>query len=99
MRELEQALQRLEADGLIVCSAEAGMRTTKRWQAAMRRAAARLVILGETQGDLRVPVTMALLELYRGTISDEELVELVNAAASVEAAQEEALTSRYSSPP
>ncbi len=78
-------LAQLEADGLLVRVGD-GLRTTKRWQAAMTRAARRLAAEGEDDDDLRVPITHALLEFYDGS-SIEDLVTIVQALAPIEAAE------------
>jgi hypothetical protein len=77
------ALQRLEADGL-VRREDGAARTTRRWQAAVARAALRLLAAGAPAEDLRLPVATAMIELYPGC-SDLEIAELVEAIAPVEA--------------
>lgn len=62
-RELHESRRRLEADGLIE-GRGAELRTTRRWQAAMARAAYQSVAAGESSSDLRVPMVRALLEFY-----------------------------------
>ncbi|MHB8874495.1 MAG: hypothetical protein ACYC8T_12475 [Myxococcaceae bacterium] len=76
----------LEADHLLTREGGA-WRPTRRWQAAMARAASRLVREGVHDGDLRLPIASALVEL-RGELSDEELASRVAAILPIE---EEAL--------
>jgi hypothetical protein len=75
-------LARLEADGL-VRTGRGGARTTARWQAAMARAALRLYSGDSTWQDLRLPIAVALLELYQD-LDDGKLAELVEAMLPVE---------------
>ncbi len=84
-RHVSDPLAQLEADGLLVRVGD-GHRTTKRWQAAMSRAARRLASSDDDDDDLRVPITHALLEFY-GEASIEELVAIVQALAPIEAAE------------
>lgn len=82
--ETVAALARLEADGLLRAT-DAGPRTTRRWQGAMMRAAARLLASGETSDDLRLPVSLALVELYGDRLSPMEVVEMVYVLVPIEA--------------
>jgi len=50
------------------------LRPGRRWQAAMMRAAQRLIRSQETRHDLRVPVISALLELFGDHLPEDELV-------------------------
>ena len=77
------ALARLEADGLVRRDAD-GPRTTRRWQAAMARAAVRLYRDGAPWQDLRLPIASALVELYAGA-PDEEILAYVEALLPLEA--------------
>lgn len=80
------ALARLEALGLV--SPRAGRpRTTRRFQAAMARAALGLVRTGETRDDLRVPIAVALFELLGADAEHEDLEQLVEAMLPIEAAE------------
>lgn len=80
------ALERLREDGLIRDD-DGRPRTTPRWQAAMARAARRLMEAGEEGDDLRVPVAWALVDLYGAETPDDELVDLVETMASIEAVE------------
>lgn len=79
----EEILAALEAEGLVARDG-AGVRATRRWQAAMARAARRLA-LEQAPWDLRLPIAVALVELHRD-LSDEELARRVEALLPVEAA-------------
>jgi hypothetical protein len=81
----EEALARLAADGWIETSAGASWKTSRRWQQAMARTAARLY--KEDPGDdLRVPIAHAMVECYADAIDDDELlVALVEAMLPLEA--------------
>ncbi len=82
--EVRQALARLEADGLI--QRQAGCyRTTRRWQGAMARAALRLLEAGDREGDVRLTIVHALVEVYGNGCSDDELVRMVEAILPIEA--------------
>ena len=83
MPELD-VLAELEADGLLERGAN-GVRTTRRWQAAMARAASRLHSSGAPWMDLRLPVVAALVELAR--VDDEKLVRFAAVMLSVEAGE------------
>lgn len=79
----EEILAALEAEGLVARDG-AGVRATRRWQAAMARAARRLA-LEQAPWDLRLPIAVALVELHRD-LSDDELARRVEALLPVEAA-------------
>jgi hypothetical protein len=80
----ESALDRLQADGLAARDGDV-LRTTRKWQSAMARAALRLYDAGDPGHDLRVPIVSALLEIYGPCVNDEELAALVEAMLPVEA--------------
>lgn len=82
----EEALRGLERDGLLRRE-QAVLRTTKRWQAAMARAALRLYRAGEDSDDLRIPIAAALFELYGPDVMRERMAELVEAMLPIEAAE------------
>ena len=73
----------LEADGLLRREGDR-LRTTRRWQTAMARAAFRLVGSGVDGDDLRVPVAAALVELYGDERTEDELADLVEAIVPIE---------------
>jgi hypothetical protein len=77
-------LAALEADGLVAREG-AAVRPTRRWQAAMARAARRLAREDAPWRDLRLPIAVALVEL-RGDLADEEIARRVEALLPVEAA-------------
>ena len=81
--ETRAALERLAADELIR-ETEGRWRTTRRWQAAMMRAARRLSDEGDRGDDLRVAVAAALLELYGDALDDSEVSRLVVAILPIE---------------
>jgi hypothetical protein len=81
----EGALARLAVDGWIEQRDASSWKTSRRWQQAMARTAARLY--EEDPGDdLRVPIAHVMLELYDGKVDDDMLVELVEAMLPLEAA-------------
>jgi hypothetical protein len=81
----EEALARLAVDGWIERRNETSWKTSRRWQQAMARTAARLY--KEDPGDdLRVPIAHVMVEIYDGSVDDEALVELVEAMLPIEAA-------------
>ena len=84
MPELDATIAELEAAGLLART-EGGLRTTRRWHAAMARAALRLHESGAPWMDLRLPVVSALLELMPS--DDETLVRYTAAMLSAEAAE------------
>jgi hypothetical protein len=79
--ETQAALARLEADGFLLAS-----RTTRRWQQAMARAAVKLYASGDPGDDLRVPIALALVDVYADRIDDELLAQLVEAMLPLELA-------------
>ena len=81
--DLESARRRLDADGLVIRESQ-DLRTTRRWQAAMARAALRLYEAGDPGHDLRVPIAAALLDIYGSDLEDEELARLVEAMLPIE---------------
>jgi hypothetical protein len=87
MREEHGWLTRFEADGLL--RRDAGrLRTTKRWQGAMARAALRLA--GSATDDLRAPIASALIEIYGESLDDDSVVEAIRAISPIEAGELEA---------
>ncbi len=85
MSEEPACLARLEGDGLLRRES-GGLRTTRRWQAAMARAAARLSG-SDRDEDLRAPIAGALIELYGDAIDEDALVEMIHAILPVEIAE------------
>jgi hypothetical protein len=83
--EVRTALARLETDGFIVASGET-WRTSRRWQQAMARAAAKLYEAGDPGEDLRVPIALAMVDAYSGRADDETVAELVEAMLPIEVA-------------
>lgn len=81
----EEALARLASDGFIERkNAGPSWKTSRRWQQAMARTAARLY--AEDPGDdLRVPIAHVMIEMYDG-VDDDRLIELVEAMLPIEAA-------------
>lgn len=81
-------LERLVRDGLLRRSG-AGYRTTVRWQGAMARAALHLQreagLIDEV--DLRLPIAVALIDLYGRDLSDREIAALVVELLPIEAAE------------
>ena len=77
-------LARLESDDLV--RREAGeYRTTRRWQAAMARAAFRLYASGDDASDLRLPIAFALVEVYGSEVLDADLALYVEHMLPIEA--------------
>ena len=77
-------LARLESDDL-VRREEGDYRTTRRWQAAMARAAFRLYASGDDASDLRLPIAFALVEVYGSDVPDEDLALYVEHMLPIEA--------------
>ncbi len=77
------ALGRIETDGLAV-RVDGVLRTTRKWQRAMARAALHLYEAGDPGDDLRIPIASALLELYGARADEEELADLVEAMLPIE---------------
>ncbi len=78
--------ERLAADGLLRREGDR-YRTTRKWQAAMARAALRLYGVNDRRSDLRVPITVALMDIYGATLPDAELADAVEAMLRIEAAE------------
>lgn len=76
---------RLERDGYLERTGD-GLHTTRRWQAAMSRAALELYAAGETLTDLRVPIAAALVDCY-GDARIDELAEAVGVMLRIETAE------------
>jgi len=81
--EARSALTRLAADDLIERRGTA-WRTSRRFQRAMARAAAALYEAGDPGDDLRVPIALALLEVYDGKVQDETFAQLIEAMLPIE---------------
>ena len=82
----DEALQQLERDGLLRRE-QASFRTTKRFQAAMARAAFRLFRTGDAGDDLRLPIAAALFELYGPDHPSNQIAELVDVLLPIELAE------------
>lgn len=81
--EARMALARLEADGFIVQRGQSWA-TSRRWMQAMARAAVKLYEANDPGEDLRVPIALAIVEAYAGTVEDEVLAQLVEAMLPIE---------------
>jgi hypothetical protein len=81
-----EVLAQLEADGLI-CRVGDRYRTTRRWQAAMARAAFHLVRTTEGGDDLRLPIAYALVEIYGAELADAGMAALVEHMLPIEVAE------------
>lgn len=79
-------LARLERDGFLVRRG-GRLRTTRRWQGAMARAALRLGRAGDPGDDLRAPIAAALLDVYGADVPEAELVARTLAMLPIEAAE------------
>jgi hypothetical protein len=80
----EAAVRRLVEEGFLDLG-EAGLSTTRRWQAALARAALTLQRAG-APWDLRLPIAMALAD-QDPALTDREVAELVEAMVPVQAAE------------
>ena len=78
-----EALACLAADGLVF-QHEDRWKTGRRWQQAMARAAAKLYGLGDPCDDLRVPIAVAVLEIYEERVDDETIAALVETMLPIE---------------
>lgn len=80
------ALRELEKDGLVLL--EGGRyRTSRRWKGAVARASLALVKRGQTEGDLRLPIIHALVDIYGAGHPDGDLARLARAMLPIEAAE------------
>lgn len=79
----EDLLGKLVGDGLLQ-RAGATQRTTRRWQAAMMRAALTRIAFGDDE-DPRVAIVTALLELYGDEVEEDLLAGLAQQMLTVEA--------------
>jgi len=80
----DAAVRRLIEDGFLD-HGETGLRTTRRWQGALARAAFALQRAG-APWDLRLPIAAALAD-HDPALSDRELAELVEAMVPVQEAE------------
>ena len=80
----EAAVRRLVEEGFLDLG-EGGLSTTRRWQAALARAALTLQRAG-APWDLRLPIAMALAD-HDPALTDREVAELVEAMVPVQAAE------------
>jgi hypothetical protein len=87
----EGVLSALEADGLVTRDG-GGVRPTRRWRAAIARAARRLA-LENAPWDPRLPVAVALVEL-RGDLPDAEIARRVEALLPLDPAGDPTARSR-----
>ncbi len=83
----DDLLDRFAADDLLRREGDI-YRTTRRWQAAMARAAVRLYEQGGDGGnDLRVPIALALVDIYGADTPDDTLAGWVEAMLPIEEAE------------
>jgi hypothetical protein len=82
----QRALVRLLGDGVVRRDGER-IRTARRFQRAMTRAAFHLFGKGDPGDDLRVPIAFALLEIYGDDCTDEDLAQLVEIMLPIEQAE------------
>jgi len=75
--------QRLLEDGLIE-ERHGEWRTTTRWMGAMSRAAFSLLAVDDRGEDLRVPIALALVNLYGADLPDAQIAGLVEAMLPIE---------------
>jgi hypothetical protein len=80
------AIARLQADGIVRRDGDS-YRTTRRFQAAMARAAFHLVRTSDEEGDLRFPIAHALVELYGTELPDAEMLQLIEELLPIERAE------------
>jgi hypothetical protein len=85
-------LARLIEDGLVRRDGDT-VRTTRRWQGAMARAALRLLDRDGDAGDLRLPIASALVEIY-GDLDDDAIADAVRTMLPIELAELAPLTPR-----
>jgi hypothetical protein len=81
MRSREEAIAQLTAAELVSLH-EGRLRTTRRWQGALARAAARLYAEGAPWKDLRLPIVETLVEVL--SVDDDTLVACVEVMLGVE---------------
>ncbi len=81
--EIEAALEILSQASLV---RKTGSRyiSTRRWHGAMARASLQLISRQEKQNDLRLPITLALTEIFKDTVTTKDLVTYVAAMLYVE---------------
>ena len=82
----DDLLGRFAADDLLRREGDT-YRTTRRWQAAMARAAVRLYEQGGDGSDLRVPIALALVDIYGADTPDDTLAGWVEAILPIETAE------------
>jgi hypothetical protein len=85
--ETAHRIAELLADGVLRRDEQGGLRTTRRWQAAMARAALDLLECGADANDgndLRVPIAVALIDIYGADTSDDRIAELVAVMLPIE---------------
>ncbi len=61
------------------------VRPTRRWQAAMARAALHLYAKGDPGEDLRVAIVTALVDVLGKSVPDDELVDMVETMLPLQA--------------
>jgi len=81
-----EILGRLVHDGLVRVD-DGEPHTTRRWQAAMARAALILRDAKAPEDDLRLPIAVALVNLYGDTVDEHEVIDLVGAMLPIELAE------------
>jgi hypothetical protein len=80
----EEAIAQLTEAGLVAL-VDGRVRTTRRWQGALARAALRLYEAQAPWKDLRLPIAAALVERF--SVDDDTLVAYVDAMLAIEPAE------------
>lgn len=81
-----EILARLVQDGLVRVE-DGEPRTTRRWQAAMERAALILRDAKAPEDDLRLPIAVALVNVYGEGVDEQEMIDLVGELLPIELAE------------
>jgi hypothetical protein len=81
-----ETLARLVHDGLVRVE-DGAPRTTRRWQAAMARAALILRDVKAPSEDLRLPIAVALVNLYGDDADEQMVIDCVGELLPIELAE------------
>ena len=81
-----EVLARLVQDGLVRVD-DGAPHTTRRWQAAMARAALVLRDANAPEDDLRLPIAVALVHLYGETADEAMVADFVGELLPIELAE------------
>ncbi len=82
--ETAEAERILQEKGLIENDEHGAWRTTRRWQGVLARSSVRLLAVGDGGTDLRIPIIVALVDIFGDTHDADSLASCVHVMLDIE---------------